>query len=900
MATGDIVSVSINADGWSADVTVEGWAGSGGSITYDYGTPESGSGNMTFTVTSEGYNSSGVLGTTTRTVYGTKTVRQPYPNEASLDEVDSGGDIVIRVALSDEIYNDDKNGGAGTSGTDPTVTIAGGWANNGSNNTAATDLGVTNNSALDYPKVIGQWDWSLVKGWHRVESNFSVGFRARHGFGIAAVVLSAIGAVSAVDQNSTETSLTKQGPLQNGLYHESYSFDVTLSSYTQGEQIDLRAIAYPTVGDADSLLDTNNTTAASSRISGITTCYVLCDKTGAMRVFGVVDGDTGNDGTGVASGTLATAEASPYLTVGAAISDGANVVYVNNTTAVPDILGSNPTDQGFNYAIEVQEHPTDPGQSLNRGGSFRTYEQNFITYKNLTISYSSGNGWLDGEAVAGRQIWFDSVTFSNSAAPIVGLGYRSEGCWFVECGGMGTDNYDDFSSARLAYSLTGCTFTSNAVVSSSPYTVIGCNSSSVAQIKFSDGTSSNPASPMTNAMFEHNAFLDLTMNSGSHTVFQFGDETPAHNLVDIAIIGNVVEYSNVIASGQALFVGGDGHTGEAKNCILAHNTLLGSRCNLFYNDTGATANVRNRIFYQCNAIQSYNIKSDIAGTPNGNRVGNWAQLYGCNYKNSRHDGTASSAFTNEYDGLDVSFVTGKNQTFGQLDFEDDQSVDGGAGGNGDYTPVTGDLITGVALLNTHIDIDLEGSGLASDVIGALSYPENVAAAIAGTVGDGATETQIVTGGGTITITLTDDTWVASGSAFDGQRQNIIDGLDSAQSEATGWNAEVRDKEVVGAVARTSDTVATITLTAAAAYDISANETITVTVPATALVMSTSNLVGSPTFQITPVISGATGGKQIVSHDGALNRTVSHAGNLNRTVSHDGPLNRTVSHTGKLS
>ena len=88
-----------------------------------------------------------------------------------------------------------------------------------------------------------------------------------------------------------------------------------------------------------------------------------------------------------------------------------------------------------------------------------------------------------------------------------------------------------------------------------------------------------------------------------------------------------------------------------------------------------------------------------------------------------------------------------------------------------------------------------------------------------------------------------------------QRQAIINGLDAAASPTNGWNNEVRDKEVVGAVVRTSDTVVTITLTAAAAYDISSTETITVTVPGAA-VTGGSPITGDVTFTVTHVVGGA--------------------------------------------
>lgn len=123
------------------------------------------------------------------------------------------------------------------------------------------------------------------------------------------------------------------------------------------------------------------------------------------------------------------------------------------------------------------------------------------------------------------------------------------------------------------------------------------------------------------------------------------------------------------------------------------------------------------------------------------------------------------------------------------------------------------------------------------------------AALTGTALPSLTEAQVVAGGETIIITLTNDTWVAAGAAFNAIRQDIIDGLDSAQSETTGWNAEVRDKEVVGAVVRTSDTVVTITLTAAPAYDITQeSETITVTVPASAVVGG-SAITATPTLEV---------------------------------------------------
>ncbi len=124
------------------------------------------------------------------------------------------------------------------------------------------------------------------------------------------------------------------------------------------------------------------------------------------------------------------------------------------------------------------------------------------------------------------------------------------------------------------------------------------------------------------------------------------------------------------------------------------------------------------------------------------------------------------------------------------------------------------------------------------------------AALSGTAQPNASELEIRNGDQTVILTLTGTTWAADGATFNAQRQNIIDGLDSAQSETYGWNNEVRDKIPVTDVVRTSDTVATITLSAASAYAITSTETITATIPASATAASGA-ITASPTFEVAP-------------------------------------------------
>ena len=131
------------------------------------------------------------------------------------------------------------------------------------------------------------------------------------------------------------------------------------------------------------------------------------------------------------------------------------------------------------------------------------------------------------------------------------------------------------------------------------------------------------------------------------------------------------------------------------------------------------------------------------------------------------------------------------------------------------------------------------------------------AALTGTLSDGATEDQIVAGGETLIITLTNDTWDATIGASNSKTTDLINGLDSAQAEATGWDAVVKANLDFGDVTRTSNTVVTITLGAEATYDVTASETITVTVPATA-VAGTGAIVATPTFTVLPRTAALTG------------------------------------------
>lgn len=150
------------------------------------------------------------------------------------------------------------------------------------------------------------------------------------------------------------------------------------------------------------------------------------------------------------------------------------------------------------------------------------------------------------------------------------------------------------------------------------------------------------------------------------------------------------------------------------------------------------------------------------------------------------------------------------------------------------------------------------TGITFPIQQAAKNNPKVFATISGTITAGVTEANIVLGGKTLIITLSGDTWIPAGvSSFDLQRDEILAGIVSAQSEPFGWNNAVIPSQSLGGVVRTSDTVVTITWDVFSAYDISANETISVTVPQTAVKKSKNSIPATPTFTVTfipPVVT----------------------------------------------
>lgn len=630
MATGDILSVTARADGWSADVKIEGFTTG---ATYNFGTPgATGTSKFYINVTSEGYDATGSLGTIARVVYGTKAVRKPYPDHATIDETVDGSDIIVRVALSESIYNDDTISG---------VVVAAAWATNtggGAQTSNAYSGSGTSSSTLDYPVAFGQWD--IVAGVctkERVKADFIVAVNAFHGHGIACVKITATGGTSSHSETATVTTQTATQRSATGLYMSAYQTTIPISGFTQGETITLRHQIYPLVGDADSIQDTTGRTTAANECLGWNAATLICDKNNALDSIKYVNSSTGNDSTGDGS------SGNPWATIAKAyLTSGVNIVKLMGTGLTYTMGTSGTRRTTSEWVIIEPDTGATPTIQLT---TTKTYRLERLCFRNLPITLASTGSWLDGETL--NFVWFDLCTFNNTVGTATtGPVYRSLCSYITNCDGDGNEWQlsASFSTSHVAVQMDGVAF--DAIDASTANAKFRCVCST--NQRFAQNSTSNPSGAQNGAIFCNNTTLDFS--STSNKILELGTLA---NITNLAICGNVFEKTGTTSPSVHIF--GDNCAFTGTHVIFSHNTVVGvasgCRVNQFYNDIGTTSYDHKHVFETANHLQEANVKTDTFGTPNTNRVGNWDQLYGVNFADNNFDDASSSGFLQEFPGV---------------------------------------------------------------------------------------------------------------------------------------------------------------------------------------------------------------------------------------------------------
>lgn len=715
-ATGDITGVRITNDGWYAELDIEGFS-TGGKA--DYGFVEDSFASTTdndpsgakvvFTVTSQGYDASGTLGTITRTVYGTKSVRKAYPanvmtNRSVLDESVSGGILTIKVALSDYIYADDE-AGAGKSGTDVTVSIPNtfykdsGIGGTNNYNNAVTNLNVTNNSTLNYPKVIGRWAWP---GYERVTSDFLVEAVAFHRFGqnskpVAAVVFSASDQSGHTSRSTTTdmTLTTRTGDANPVLV---YAATMDIDALNQAEVINVNFIAYPWVGDETSILNSavggDGYAQPDERLG---TLNELNDKAGTYGIgYAYVNRLTGNDSTGKVYSSQSLAETGkPYFTIGAA---GAALKTYHNLNGVPArnnagggiILlseGNHPfpgtvpsSDLGTTMDTWLIIKPASNASKANTkisSGSGSSLKATRLKIEGVTVSPSvSSNGGLTGRT-AGDVMWLHNNTINaTTSSPI--FAWRTL---------YGTQN------SITAFS-TG--FSSYAAGQRAPWALVrGNTSSSNVNAQFYNILGNKG---VTGANFIETGDVEVVaggMASSTNAIFAFNTLynmstavvwSSVSTTTGVAIIQNLFERVAGDVQGTLDISSGNGNGATTTNFLLWHNTMVGGRQQFAYNSSGSVRIPKLNYSTKFNIFLDQGLKTDTftgAGGGNGARTGNWPIVYGVGTVGDR---SLKNSFGGDFNGLFSGRQILTGPAFYLPGFKNDLSQETGANtGNGDYS-----------------------------------------------------------------------------------------------------------------------------------------------------------------------------------------------------------------------
>lgn len=718
-ATGDITAVRIAGDtvhnGWTAEIDISGLS-TGGTYAMGLGANnDPGGAKVVFTVNSPGYDSNGNATTITRTVYGTKFVRQTYPSNALADESESGGTLTVKVALSDFVYSGDSS---------ITANIAPGFYTQGTANTASSGISVTNSSALAYPKVIGRWAWP---GYERVTGDFLIEAVAFHRSAQNGKPLASMKFI-ATDQHGNSTTQTvadmtvstRTGDANTVLV---YAATMPVSTLTQGDLLTINFEAYPWVGDSTAVLNSATTSDGfaqpEERIGPLT---AVNDKNGTFGIgYALVNsaGTTSTTTGAVVYASQAAAESAgnstAFITIGraaAAIQDYHRINFSRNDAGggvilltegsytfpgfTPNDLGSTTASTTNAWLIVKNASTAAKANTIISAGTNATFKAERLKIEGITLSASSGSSIIRGRA-ASDALWLHDTTINlTSTGPILVYKavYATQNAVTAYSNGFGA-----FSTNKSPYVLIRGN-TSTPVVTGNLYAIIGnknINLSNSGKGFIETGNASGHRIS-DNSIYAFNTVYGTT---GANLI-------AGNTLINggIAYVQNVLE--SLSSSQPILQIAADSSTTVVNNVIIWNNTLAGQRTNFAYNEYTTDNFARFNWSQRFNSLADWNTKDDTfgAGPPNGVRQGSWPVTYNIGTVGNR---SQVANFPGSFDGL----FTNLQSTVSAPLYTLDKSYNGTAAGNGTYTLVATstaiDLATSTSSTYQALPYDLLGN-----------------------------------------------------------------------------------------------------------------------------------------------------------------------------------------------
>jgi hypothetical protein len=754
IAAGDITAARIvdgtesgipsSTNGWVLELDIAG-VNTGGTYDADFdltGNRELTSGaKVILTVTSEGYSAAAtpVLGTTTRTVYGTKQLRKVYPDQATSDELDLGTDVTIRIALSDFIYNDD---------TSITVDVEAGLYDGGTPNNAANDLAVTNNSTLDYSdiKAIGRWAWppyEVVTGDFLLEAVVFHRF-AKDGKPLAAVKFRCTDGTTENTATATVMTVSSRAGVGSAATNDVLVYAVTMSSagWVDDSTVTCNFAAYPWVGDADSVLDSDTTFAVTEPDERLAPFKVLFDNDNDY-VYGHAYVDATNGQASVAATWVYSAEATAesnyvsastnsYNTIGRALAacdayvdathatraePGGCTIYLTGTSDWPGSTNGATLGTQVTWATITRRASVAKASAiLNLVGTQGPNTERVKIY-DISIFGNGATESLRMNSVTTNVLWIDhctiDVTVVSQAFAATKVAYATRNTITALNGG-----FNSVSASRAPFALVRGNSGTAAVgpngstgISATFYTLLG--NYNVRGLIMAPGNAFNPVHEESdNAIgaFNTHYVLGNGAASGIPWVVNNGNDNPLTH--GNAYVQNVVERME----NQTWATEVDEDDVAANNVIVWLNIQMGARMGMGYQDSGTLTQLKKNFSFRGNLFEEWANKDDTFPTESANRHGGWSVGY---HVGAIGNVILESGGTEEWRGEFLG-AHSVNTLSADLSFVDNAAFDAGAGGddsgNGDYHPAVSN--SGYALVpGAFIPLPYDLEGTARDVSG---------------------------------------------------------------------------------------------------------------------------------------------------------------------------------------
>lgn len=655
-APADVISVAVEPNGWVLDVTMVQPLTN--STTFDYGftsQPAGGCtmvgislGKMTVAMTAAGFDDNEQPTTFSRTVYGTRTLRYPYGMNGQTtgnyipDVTNTNGNTIVRLALSEYIYQTDSN---------LLFSVGANWY---CGNAAVTNLTVTNNSTNIVGRVVGNWSrppYQRITNSTATVACTAFGHGAQSGRPVRCVQFWAVDEFNNTSPTNTALEASVDSTQGDAVPVIEYIGHIDCSSLAQSNRLTVHFAAYPWIGDARSVLNTSDGRYNFPSVQAAPTRMFL-DKSNSYPVQIAVVSPTGSDSSGqVVSAASFNANSPPpaFATTGQAATaiaaknqslygtgmrdTGAGIVYLQPGSHV---FGS-PNSTSLNYPktwLTIAPFPNvDRSQVvITTPGALNFVSQMTHVY-NCTFlsSFSQLMGQTDF-------LWLDHCLISSNTTSTALIDSCTN--WYVtQC--IVQDLPQGLSPAVFRYSnvrLIRGNNISGMVHDWFPSTFIGnarvYGTNGASRTDWNDSTSHDaPSYPIVafNTLFCENGMQggDLVKLARPSSYMRITNGA--------AIVQNVIEQVNENPGAvRCMSVGSTStsvnDTNNADNVICWNNTIVGQRVNWLENagSNPGVAAQRNVASLVNNVIDQLNAKDDLDYTASGVRTGNWPVMYGVN------------------------------------------------------------------------------------------------------------------------------------------------------------------------------------------------------------------------------------------------------------------------------